>query len=70
MLSVGGQSSAHATQSLERFSLSPVLPGVTALYCTGTAQEIPHTATGKVSKLALRKIFANHQPKARTRSKL
>jgi acyl-coenzyme A synthetase/AMP-(fatty) acid ligase len=30
-------------------------------------QEIPHTATGKVSKLALRKMFANHTPKIRSR---
>jgi acyl-coenzyme A synthetase/AMP-(fatty) acid ligase len=38
-------------------------------------QEIPHTATGKVSKLALRKMFEGHQPrgarsKAQPRSKL
>jgi hypothetical protein len=29
------------------------------------AQEIPHTATGKVSKLALRKAFAGYHPRSR-----
>lgn len=30
-------------------------------------KEIPHTATGKVSKLELRKMFGGHRPAPRAR---
>jgi acyl-coenzyme A synthetase/AMP-(fatty) acid ligase len=45
-----------------------VNPDPVLCYAVVVLQDIPHTATGKVSKLALRKMFANHKPNNSSRT--